>query len=107
MIWNRYDSLSPALLKTLKFVIDTCGTAGVKCSVCGEMAGKPLDAIVLCALGYRVLSMNPASLGAVKAALRTTNLKDLNQFLSYHLDDVTVSLRALLNAWARDHAVYF
>lgn len=107
MIWNRYDSLSPALLKTLKFVIDKCMATGVKCSVCGEMAGKPLDAIVLCALGYRVLSMNPASLGAVKAALRTTNLKDLNQFLSYHLDDVTVSLRALLNAWARDHAVYF
>lgn len=107
MIWNRYDSLSPALLKTLKFVIDKCVAAGVKCSVCGEMAGKPLDAIVLCALGYRVLSMNPASLGAVKAALRTTNLKDLNQFLSYHLNDVTVSLRALLNAWARDHAVYF
>lgn len=106
LIWNRYDSLSPAMLKTLKFITDKCRAAGVKCSVCGEMAGKPLDAIVLAALGYRSLSMNPASLGAVKAALRTVDLTDLNQFLLYHLSDETVSLRALLTSWARDHAVF-
>ncbi|MGN1063756.1 MAG: phosphoenolpyruvate--protein phosphotransferase, partial [Alphaproteobacteria bacterium] len=45
IIWDRYDSLSPAMLKVLKYINDTCQNAGVPCSVCGEMAGKPLEAM--------------------------------------------------------------
>lgn len=106
LIWNRYDPLSPAFLKTLKYIVQTCERYQKKCSVCGEMAGRPLEAIVLCALGYRVLSMNPSALGAVKAAIRTTDCEKLARYLDRVLNRTVSSLRPLLLSWARDHGVF-
>ena len=38
-------------------------------TLCGEIGGKPLEAMALLAIGYRGLSMSPAAIGPVKAAL--------------------------------------
>ena len=106
MIWNRFDSLSPALLRVLKYINDTCRQANVPCSVCGEMAGRPLEAITLIGLGYRSLSMNQASLGAVKAAIRTLNQTDLTPYLEKQLSSATDSLREQLKMYMIDHGVF-
>ena len=43
-----------------------CAETGTPVSVCGEMAGRPLEAFALVALGFEALSMPPAGIGPVK-----------------------------------------
>ena len=63
---DRYDPLSPPALRALKAIQDACADSGTPVSVCGEMAGRPLEALVLIALGYDHLSMPPGGIGPVK-----------------------------------------
>ncbi len=64
---DRYDLLSPPALRALKTICDACADTGTPVSVCGEMAGRPLEAFALLALGFARLSMPPAGIGPVKA----------------------------------------
>ncbi|MBL8567429.1 MAG: phosphoenolpyruvate--protein phosphotransferase [Hyphomicrobiaceae bacterium] len=64
---NRYDPLSVAPLRALKMVADACRGHGVPVTVCGEMAGRPLEALALIALGFRSISMAPSCVGPMKA----------------------------------------
>jgi len=52
---DRYDLLSRPALRFLKQVSETCGTLGIKTSICGEATGRPENALCLIALGYRQL----------------------------------------------------
>jgi phosphotransferase system enzyme I (PtsP) len=66
---GRFDTLSVPFLRVLKTIIDKANEHHVPVTLCGEMAGKPLEAMALLALGYRSLSMSAASIGPVKAML--------------------------------------
>ncbi len=105
LLSNRYDVLSPAFLKMLKYVADMCTAFNVKCSVCGEMASRPVDALTLVALGYRVLSMSPEALGGVKMAISSLELARFEKYLYSRLDSAQSSLREDLYAYLRDHHV--
>jgi len=63
---DRYDPLSPPALRVMKAIYDACHESGTPVSVCGEMAGRPLEAFALLALGYDRLSMPPSGIGPVK-----------------------------------------
>jgi len=63
---ERYDPLSPPFLRALKTIQDACVSSGTPVSVCGEIAGRPLEAFALVALGFERLSMPPAGVGPVK-----------------------------------------
>ncbi len=63
---ERYDPLSPPALRLLGQIATAAAQAGVPVTVCGEMAGRPLDAMALIALGYRQLSMPAGGVGPVK-----------------------------------------
>jgi phosphotransferase system enzyme I (PtsP) len=63
---DRYDPLSPPALRALKSIHDSCAQTGTPVSVCGEMAGRPLEAFALIALGFNQLSMPPGGIGPVK-----------------------------------------
>ena len=63
---DRYDPLSPPLLRALKTIQAACVDTGTPASVCGEMAGRPLEAFALVALGFERLSMPPSGIGGVK-----------------------------------------
>ncbi len=104
-IATRYDVLSPAFLKMLRHVVQLCEKHQVPCSVCGEMASRPLEAIALMGLGVRVLSMSPEALGPVKAAVRTTYLKRFQGYLLSLLNSKQTSLRSALFSYLRDHDV--
>ncbi|MFI4947121.1 MAG: phosphoenolpyruvate--protein phosphotransferase, partial [Burkholderiales bacterium] len=65
-----YEPLHPAVLRTLAGIVRAAATAGRALSVCGEMAGQPLQAVLLMGLGFRELSMAPSSIPRVKEALR-------------------------------------
>ncbi len=104
-VGSRYDSLSPAALRALRFVVTSCDAAGVEVSVCGEMAGRPIEALALLGLGVRTLSMSPGSLGAVKSMLRSLDLAHFTAYLRSLLDGSERSLRDKIMLYARDRGV--
>ena len=102
---NRYDPLTPAVLRMLIEVADHCNKAGVEVSVCGEMAGRPLDALALMAIGYRRLSMSASGIGPVRAAIRSVDLSELRPFVRERVMSDQGSLREKLRAFALDHGI--
>jgi phosphotransferase system enzyme I (PtsI) len=71
-----YDPLHPALLRTIKHVVDEARKQKVTVTVCGEMGGNPLFALILMGLGVDGLSMSAASLPLVKKIVRLSSHKD-------------------------------
>jgi len=69
---SLYESLHPAILRTLRMITQAAQGHGVEVSVCGEMAADPLHALMLLGLGVRELSMSPSAIPRVKAAVRAT-----------------------------------
>jgi phosphotransferase system enzyme I (PtsP) len=85
---DRYDVLAPAPLKMLRSIVTACDAAGKPASVCGEMAGRPLEACILAALGYRGLSMAASSIGPVKRALARCDTRRLKAWLDAEIDRI-------------------
>jgi len=79
---NRYDVLSPAVLRFLSDVVTACDAAKVPVSLCGEMAGQPLEAMTLIGLGFRSLSMPPGAIGAVRHMMQRLDAGRLRERLS-------------------------
>lgn len=101
----RYDSLSPALLRLLHFVVEKVRPAGVDLAVCGEMAGRPVEALALLAIGVRTLSMSPGAIGPVKAMIRSLDLDEAVGFMNSALAQPDRPLRETLRLFAADHAI--
>ena len=104
---DRYDPLHPAALSVLKFIADQCGRNNTPVSVCGEIAGRPLEAITLTALGYRTLSMPVTGIGPVKAALLKLDAQDLAQIITPHIsvESRLSSLREIVQDYATRNAI--
>lgn len=67
---DLYQAFHPAVLNALKMIADAAAAIGKPVSVCGELAGNPLGAVLLMAMGYDMLSMNATNLPKVKSVLR-------------------------------------
>ena len=102
---NRYDLLSPAVLGFLRFIIKKCRAHEVPVTLCGEMSGKPLEAMALIGVGFRRISMSPAAIGPVKMMVRSLNAGVLENYMEglYGLPDATV--REALAGFAQDHNI--
>jgi phosphotransferase system enzyme I (PtsP) len=97
---ERYDWLSLAILRFLRRIVRACEAANVSVGVCGEMGGRTLEAMALIGLGINRLSITPASVGPVKAMIRSIDLSDFKGRLEAMLDDGTIDLRAALTDYA-------
>jgi phosphotransferase system enzyme I (PtsP) len=101
----RYDWLSPSILRFLKRVVDQAHAAGVPVAVCGEMGGRPLEAMALIGLGIDRLSITPAAVGPLKALVRSLDRSALLAEMRDWLADPRRSLREALTEWAAQHLV--
>jgi len=70
---KQADALHPAVLRSIKTVVDAATAAGIWVGVCGGIAGEPEGALILAGLGVRELSMTIPSVAAVKARLRAVD----------------------------------
>jgi phosphotransferase system enzyme I (PtsP) len=102
---QRYDWLSPAILRFLKRVLDAARIAGVPARVCGEMAGRPLEAMALVGIGAENFSITPAGVGPVKAMVRSLDAAALRTRLDQLLSRPPKDMRKALSDWARRHSV--
>lgn len=78
---RRYDTLNVSFLSFLEGIVRRSNETGTPVSFCGEDAGRPIEALCLAAIGFRTLSMRPASIGPVKHLLRRSNLDDVRQVI--------------------------
>lgn len=104
-ISERYDVLSAPFLSVMKTIVDKADAAGVYCSVCGEMASNPIEAMALIGLGYRNLSSNGSSFWRVKSMVRSMKVEEVADYVGVLLKSTRSSLRAQLNAYAYDHGI--
>ncbi|WP_192355542.1 phosphoenolpyruvate--protein phosphotransferase [Mesorhizobium mediterraneum] len=104
---DRFDALSTPFLRVLKQIADAGVRNQTPVTLCGELAGKPISAMALIGLGYRSISMSPASIGPVKAMLTELPLAELETFFDDNLMAPVQGLpmRALLQAFADDRSI--
>jgi phosphotransferase system enzyme I (PtsI) len=75
-IAHLYEPTHPGVLRVLKYVINEAHKAGIRASVCGEMAGDPVFVPLLLGLGVDELSMTPPSIPAVKYLIRSLSMAE-------------------------------
>jgi phosphotransferase system enzyme I (PtsP) len=97
---DRYDWLSPAILRVLRRIVVAAAAANVPVTVCGEMGGRPLEALALLALGVDKLSITPAGVGPIKAMVRSVALAPLREAMGAWLAAPGTNVRAALTAAA-------
>src|SRR5215218_6216875 len=102
---QRYDWLSPAILRFLKRVLDAARAANVPVRICGEMAGRPLEAMALIGIGAEKFSITPAGVGPVKAMVRSLDAAAVRTRLDQLLAKPPRDMRKALAEWARRHSV--
>ncbi len=100
---DRYDILSASALSFLKFIREGAGDTPI--SVCGEHAGRPLEAMAMLGLGYRRLSMPAAGIGPVKRMLKSLNITNFATEMTHLLHKGDGELRYALVDYANAHKV--
>jgi phosphotransferase system enzyme I (PtsI) len=88
---SLYQPLHPAILRMLRFVIDSARAQGIEVSLCGEMAADPRYALLLVGLGLRRLSMSPRQIPEVKTWIREVNVSDLAEMATRCMEHGTAA----------------
>ncbi len=102
---ERYDWLSPAILRFLRRVVETVRPFGTEVTVCGEMGGRRLEALALLGLGITRLSITPAAVGPIKELVRKVDLAAIRSVMADWLKNPPPDLRAALVGWAADNEI--
>lgn len=102
---NRYDVLSAPFLRLMKNIIDKANQYKVYCSVCGEMAANPLEALALIGLGYRNFSVSGAAYANVKKMILSLKKEDIEDYIKLLYKSGKKSLRPQLLSYALDHGI--
>ena len=104
---DRYDVLHPAAMSIMRFIAQGCERHNVPVSVCGEIAGRPLEAMCLIALGYDTLSMSSTGLGPVKAAAMNLDAAKLREYINplISIHSRVDTIREHVKAWCEQEGV--
>ncbi len=102
---GRYDPLSPAALSAMRMIVEKGRQHGKKVTLCGELGGRPLEAMGLVGIGLSSMSMVPSGVGPVKAMIRSLDQKKLWTFMEPLLRSPLHSLRGDLLEFANRNGV--
>jgi phosphotransferase system enzyme I (PtsP) len=102
---DRYDPLCAPVLKFLRWITRQCDAADVPVTLCGEMAGQPLDAMALIGVGLRRISVPAVAIGPIREMVRSLDTRPLEAFINGIIDSPDHSLRHHLANFARSGGV--
>ncbi|OWV67248.1 peptidase [Rhizobium sp. R339] len=104
---DRFDPLGKPFLRILRDIVRGADRNKTPVTLCGELAGKPLSAMALLGIGFRSISMSPASIGPVKAMLLGLDVGALTKAMDEVLDDnsAMVPMREVLARFAESHNI--
>lgn len=98
---RRYDTLNVSFLTFLEGIVERCADTNTELSFCGEDAGRPVEALCFAAIGFRSLSMRPASIGPVKSLLRRCNLDEVRAVIIEARERGDMSVRGAVMDYVR------
>jgi phosphotransferase system, enzyme I, PtsP len=99
-VYERYDILSPPALRFLKRIREDADAAGMHVSICGEAAGRPLEALAFTALGFRRLSMPASGIGPVKRLILSIDAGQASEAVTRMINTSAASIRTELTEFA-------
>jgi phosphotransferase system, enzyme I, PtsP len=102
---GRYDPLSPAALGAMRLIVEKAKAHGKTVTLCGELGGRPLEAMGLLGIGLTSMSMVPSGIGPVKAMVLSLNQAKLWDFMAPKLHSSLHSLRPDLMEFAHRNGV--
>ena len=102
---GRYDALNPALLSLVREIVAKADSRGVPANLCGEMAGKPLEAMALIGAGFRSISMVPAAIGPVKSMVLALDRDKLAAIPDAPPEQGRSQPQAAASAYARENSI--
>ncbi len=102
---GRYDPLSPAALSAIRLIVERAAAHKRPVTLCGELGGRPLEAMGLLAVGVTSISMVPSAIGPVKAMVRSLDHAKLWAFIKPLLNSPLHSLRPELLEFAQRNGV--
>ncbi len=102
---ERYDWLSPSILRFLRRIAQATVGQPVDLGVCGEMGGRQLEALALMGLGFRRFSITPVSVGPIKELVRQVDLASITEAMNRWLSSPPQDLRASLAKWAAKQGI--
>lgn len=101
LVSDRYDPLSPPALRALQTIQKACAETGTPVSVCGELAGRPLEAFALLTLGFTRLSAPAGGVGPVKRMILSADLTAARRGMTNLLGSSAGSIRNEIESLAR------
>ncbi|MFD2739161.1 phosphoenolpyruvate--protein phosphotransferase [Sulfitobacter aestuarii] len=101
LVRRRYDTLNVSFLTFLENIVARCNETDTQLSFCGEDAGRPVEALCFAAIGFRNLSMRPASIGPVKSLLRRCDLGEVRAVIHAARDRGDMSVREAVMDYVR------
>ena len=101
LVSDRYDPMSPPALRALAEIQKKCADTGTPVSVCGELAGRPLEAFALLTLGFTRLSAPAGGVGPVKRMILSADLAAARRAMTGLLGSSAGSIRGELESLAR------
>ncbi len=102
---GRYDVLSTPTLRALRSIVKAGKKHRVPVTLCGEMAGRPLEAMALIGLGFRSISMAPASIGPVKSMILSLDAGRVTALVEELLKNGSDDVRRALERFAEGDSV--
>ncbi|WP_045211960.1 phosphoenolpyruvate--protein phosphotransferase [Desulfonatronovibrio magnus] len=88
-----YQPLHPAILRSIKSVVDAGHEAGIEVSLCGEVAADPYCIPILMGMQIDSISLNPQAIPGIKRIIRQATMDECKELLKKVLesDDVKTS----------------
>ncbi len=102
---ERYDWLSPSILRFLRRVLTSLDGQTVDVTVCGEMGGRQLEALALIGLGIRRLSITPAAVGPIKELVCKIDTAEIGAAMAGWLANPPADMRKVLGEWAESRGI--
>ncbi|MDV3252051.1 phosphoenolpyruvate--protein phosphotransferase [Devosia sp. BK] len=98
---KNYDPIGLPRLRAIRLVVDAARRHNKPVTMCGELAGRPMEALALMAIGMTRLSMGPASIGPIKEMVLNLDLKPIQDSVAAALSVGAdgVAIRELLTEW--------
>lgn len=100
---RNYDPIAVPRLRVFRHIVAAAERHNVPLTMCGELAGRPIEALALMSVGMTRLSMGASSVGPIKEMILSLELKPVQKAIAAALDEnaEAVSIRGLLEDWAR------
>lgn len=85
-----YQPLHPAVLRSIKWVVDSAHEAGIEVSLCGEVASDPFCVPILMGMQIDCISLSPQAIPGIKRIIRQTSMEECRRLLKLSIEQRTV-----------------